>query len=804
MLRCDLHLHSNASIESQEWLPRRFGCPESYATPARQYELCKARGMDLVTLTDHDTIAGGLELMGRPDFFLSEEVTARVPPRSAGDGEGCDVHVLVWNLAPADHERIQSLRGDVFALVDYLRAQGLAHGLAHPLESPNRKLDAATLERLFLLFSAFETVNGRAAEELNACARALVGGLDAGALRRLGAKHGFAPAGGPGRRACCFGGSDDHEHPRAASCFTEANVAGGAGELLAAVMAGEARAVGRGADVIDLGVAFGSTAYRFLDERASGGAGDGSPFSFIMDALAGRDGGRPTTAGRADFLAQVRRVVADVAAPGAHLDARTLASGTDAGELARAQIAVCDRLVAGALSAATDAAVDADFFGLMAALRDGAGGVKGMLPFLFAAGHLGRQVEDARRLGRGWTASPWPAPRERLAIFADTLGQVDGVSIWCKRLVEEAARDGREVWVPHSGPVSPAVRTPETARSFIEFPEVASGTLPASVYRGLRLGLPSLVRVVAWMRAAGITEVEVATPGPLGLVGLAAARLLRLPVRAVYHTEVPGLAELLTGSALLGRWAGAYVGWFYRQADRAVAFSRGAADRLVELGVPASRIDVRALAVDPTDFSPEHRRAVGELGLELPAGRPVVLSVGRLSPEKNLPLVLEAFDRAFEAGPGRARGAEPRPLLVIAGDGPERERLERLAAASARSADIRFVGTQGAGSLRQLYASASAFVFASELDTLGLVAMEAMSSGAPVLLPRGASLAGLVEHGQSAYLYVPTPEGLAAALREVLTDRELAGALGRGGRARMVEHWRRARRKEAPAAAAPA
>jgi glycosyltransferase involved in cell wall biosynthesis len=805
MLRCDLHLHSSASIESQEWLPRRFGCPESYATPVRQYELCKARGMDLVTLTDHDTIVGGLELLDRPDFFLSEEVTARFPEPGPDSPDGCAVHVLVWNLTPDDHERIQALREDIYALVDYLRARGLAHGLAHPLESPNRKLDAATLEKLFLLFATFETVNGRAAEELNVGMRTLVGGLDAHALRRLEVKHGLAAARGPERRAGTVGGSDDHEHPRAAACYTEANVTGGAHELLAAVMAGEARAVGRGADVIDLGVAFGSTAYRFLDERAPGGdqgesvGSGGSPFSYIMDALAGRDAGRPTDAGRADFLEQVRRVVRDVAAPGALLDARALANGADAGELARAQIAVCDGLVAGALSAATDAAAGADFFGLMAALRDGAGGVKGMLPFLFAAHHLGRQVEDARRLAGEWTASPWPAPRQRLAIFADTLGQVDGVSIWCKRLVEEAARDGREVWVPHSGPVSPAVRTPETARFFIEFPEVAGTPLPASVYRGLRLALPSLVRVVAWMRAAGVTEVEVATPGPLGLVGLLAARLLRLPVRAVYHTEVPGLTELLTGSALLGSWAAAYVGWFYRQADRAVAFSRGAAERLVELGVPGPRIEVRALAVDPADFSPEHRRAVGELGLELPAGRPVVLSVGRLSREKNLPMVLAAFEAAFGGA-----GDQPRPLLVVAGDGPERERLERLAGDGVRSGDIRFVGTQDADSLRRLYASASAFVFASELDTLGLVAMEAMSSGTPVLLPRGASLAGLVEHGQSAYLYVPSRDGLAAALREVLTNRELAGALARGGRARMVEHWRRARRREAQAPEASA
>src|SRR3954447_10111488 len=131
--RCDLHLHSAASVGNDEWYTRFFGCPESYADPVRQYELCKARGMNLVTLTDHDTIAGGLQLIDRPDFFLSEEVTARFPET------GCLAHVLVWDITPAEHEEIQAVRSDIYALVDYLRPRRIAHALAHPFESPNRK-----------------------------------------------------------------------------------------------------------------------------------------------------------------------------------------------------------------------------------------------------------------------------------------------------------------------------------------------------------------------------------------------------------------------------------------------------------------------------------------------------------------------------------------------------------------------------------------------------------------------------------------------------------------------------------------
>ena len=69
---CDLHLHSSASTANDEWYALNFGCPESYAPPIAQYESCKRRNMGLVTLTDHDTIDGGLQLLDRPDFFLSE------------------------------------------------------------------------------------------------------------------------------------------------------------------------------------------------------------------------------------------------------------------------------------------------------------------------------------------------------------------------------------------------------------------------------------------------------------------------------------------------------------------------------------------------------------------------------------------------------------------------------------------------------------------------------------------------------------------------------------------------------------
>jgi glycosyltransferase involved in cell wall biosynthesis len=96
---------------------------------------------------------------------------------------------------------------------------------------------------------------------------------------------------------------------------------------------------------------------------------------------------------------------------------------------------------------------------------------------------------------------------------------------------------------------------------------------------------------------------------------------------------------------------------------------------------------------------------------------------------------------------------------------------------------------QSGRDLQELYAGAAVFVFASEVDTFGLVTMEAMASGAPVLVPRSSSIAGVVEHRQNAYCYELGVAGLREALLEVLNDDQLAATLSRNGRAAMVARW---------------
>ncbi len=126
LARIDLHCHSRYSGATDIWMARTLRVGEHTGDPAEIYRRAKTQGMTHVTLTDRDTIEGGLRLAHHEDFVLGEEVTAFFP------SEAHSVQVLVWGLAEEHHAEIQALRFNIHELVTYLRRHEIAHGLAQP------------------------------------------------------------------------------------------------------------------------------------------------------------------------------------------------------------------------------------------------------------------------------------------------------------------------------------------------------------------------------------------------------------------------------------------------------------------------------------------------------------------------------------------------------------------------------------------------------------------------------------------------------------------------------------------------
>src|SRR5437667_10690036 len=174
MSKCDLHIHSRYSARSEEWLFRRMEYPDRYSEPRELHRQLLERGMDFITITDHDTIEGCLQIVHLPQSFISEQITTYFPQ------DPCKIHILAWGISEAQHEEIVAVRDNVYALQKYLAATQIAHAVAHPLYSINGQLPAPHLERLTLLFKHFEAVNGLRYALLSQLAQRLSSSLTTG------------------------------------------------------------------------------------------------------------------------------------------------------------------------------------------------------------------------------------------------------------------------------------------------------------------------------------------------------------------------------------------------------------------------------------------------------------------------------------------------------------------------------------------------------------------------------------------------------------------------------------------------
>jgi len=192
-MRCDLHVHSfHSGMCEVPGLSRV--CRESYSAPAQVYAALRSRGMDLVTLTDHDSIDGAEPLRRFPRFFLSEEVTCRMP-------SGTLAHIGVYDISERQHLEIQRRRNDLAALLAYFADQRLFFSVNHLFSGLTGRRALEDFDCFESLFPAYETRNGQmlpghnqSAEEVaRRLGKAAVGGSDAHALASAGTAYTVVP-----------------------------------------------------------------------------------------------------------------------------------------------------------------------------------------------------------------------------------------------------------------------------------------------------------------------------------------------------------------------------------------------------------------------------------------------------------------------------------------------------------------------------------------------------------------------------------------------------------------------------------
>lgn len=790
MSRCDLHVHSRYSVRSEEWLFRRFDLPDSYSDPADLYRQLREGGMDFVTITDHDTIEGGLRIADRPRAFLSEQVTTYFPQ------DPCKVHLLVWGLKEAQHAEITRLRENIFDLQAYLQAENLTHAVAHPLYSINGKLEARHVERLILLFQHFEGINGLRDALLSDLVREILGGLTPRKIDELANRHDLAPTHAEPWKKILVGGSDDHGGKFLATAWTETPRAKTAADFLAQVRAGDCTAKGEGGTPLALSHGFYNTLSCFIQDRFTERLGPAAPLLETMFSrfMEGRDPTEFTLREKASFIAQgvMSGKIFELAKRGnvslwkdlsqyfANPEVKALlaqeTNNVEAPERRTFLMAnlVCEQLAFRLFERFVKQLHAGNVIESIQALSGILPILVVLAPYIYGFHSQAPSRKWLRQLCLELTgAIPLPLQNRKRAWFTDTLQDVNGVSTTILKMAAAAAEAGEELVVVTSfGELNTGDIKVKNFRPIGEF------ELPE--YELQKLSFPPILQVLEYVQREQFTEIIISTPGPMGLTGLLAAKMLNLQSSGIYHTDFPEYIRILTEDRFLESLAWTYMRWFYGQQETVFVNSEQYRRSWVDRGIDAAKLQILPRGLDTELFHPARRLTSY---WKRPGAQPDevrLLYVGRISREKDLDILANAY---------RQLQKEKLPVrLFLVGVGPHATALQETMPAAI------FAGYLSGEELATAYASADIFVFPSTTDTFGNVILEAQASGLPVVVSDLGGPRELVEEGVTGFITkAHDVDSFAAGIRNLVRDPFLREKMGQHARQGVIARsWPRA------------
>ena len=256
--KVDLHAHTRYSADGDSSWLKQLKFRECWTDPRQVYDLALRRGMDFVTITDHDTIDGALSIAHLDRFFIGEEITALFPEDKA------KFHVVALGIDENRHREIQRIRTNIYELTQYLNTERITHFVAHPFFRMGPPVSVVHFEKLMLLFKVFEVRNGGKQIWPETLLEDVLSGITPETLWRLADKNSLTPLGDNPWKKSMVAGSDDHGGILIGHPHTETPRAESVESLLDYIRLGECRPSGPGGSPLSVAHGIFSVAFQNL------------------------------------------------------------------------------------------------------------------------------------------------------------------------------------------------------------------------------------------------------------------------------------------------------------------------------------------------------------------------------------------------------------------------------------------------------------------------------------------------------------------------------------------------------------
>ncbi len=751
MAKADLHVHSRYSEHPSEWFLQRLGAAESYTEPEIIYQLAKARRMDYVTITDHNRIDGVQILMEKyPDeVFMGVEATTYFPE------DGCKIHILIYDFTPEQFEEIQRLRANIYELRDFIVANQLPYSVAHATFSVNGRLKIEHIEKLMLLFDVFEVVNGGRNRLNNDTCLEVMKHLTPAILQQLVGRYQIQPIGPRSWTKGFTGGSDDHAGIFIANSFTGSNAISRT-DFLKDLREKRTFALGRHNNYQALAFQIYKIASDFLKEKG------GQNTNFYINQLA-------------DFMAHQR--------PNGFRENLKMKKlkymGRNAGKIQKLLIELFETLkdsepispderfeiIYEHIAKLVDAYIlefiylsektleDKNIIGFLQNIFSFTPGLFITAPFLTSLKHM----YNTREIITALECKYLPASRrhsKRILWFTDTINDLNGVAVTLKKLGWVASETNRRLMIACSLPAQNY--TDELPPNILNLPYIYEFTMP--YYDKYCLKVPSILKSLEVIDRYQPDEIIISTPGPVGLLGLLAAKYLNVKCSGVYHTDFTLQANEIVSDDSINQIIEQAMRWFYSAMDEVYVPTNEYISLLEQRGIERNKMRIFKRGIDTKLFAPDpSARSTMMKRYNLPEGT-YLLFAGRISQDKNLDFLLQIQNKLLVR--------HPDTHLIIAGDGPYMQTFSEKASIVK---NVHILGEIKYQNLPVLYAGSDLFVFPSNTDTFGMVILEAQACGLPAIVSnQGGPKEIIRDHATGLVIPTDLPDLWVETIRELI------------------------------------